>query len=221
MEVKRLFAKAIITITAIFVLSMLSLGNIVAYADTETATVENESTVEPSIGYTKANVHLRTAPNMEAGIVIIYPLNTEVKYVDVGDGWCATINVQDETFRGYIKSELIAQEKTEFSNPVPQTSAKLTKRRGVFRGPNGKETYYNLNMKNIIRRLSAKGYEGSYWIREDGAKMYGDYIMVAANWKRFPYGSIVDTSLGKGIVCDTGAFARNGSGITFDIATAW
>ena len=50
--------------------------------------------------------------------------------------------------------------------------------------------------------------------------MLGNYIMVAANLSRHPRGSIVKTSLGLAIVCDTGGFAsRNPTQI--DIATNW
>lgn len=97
----------------------------------------------------------------------------------------------------------------------------LTKSKGVNMGPCGKETYYNLNMSNIVKIMKSKGFKGDYWIRDDGCKMFGDYIMVAANFKKYPRGTIVETSLGKGIVCDTGGFVHNGSGITFDIAINW
>lgn len=46
-----------------------------------------------------------------------------------------------------------------------------------------------------------------YWVRDDGAKMLGNYIMVAANLNLRPRGTLIETSLGTGIVCDTGGFA--------------
>ena len=50
--------------------------------------------------------------------------------------------------------------------------------------------------------------------------MFGDYIMIAANLKLRPRGTLVMTSLGMGIVCDTGAFAvKNPHQI--DIAVNW
>lgn len=54
----------------------------------------------------------------------------------------------------------------------------------------------------------------------DGAKMLGDYIMVAADLNKHPRGSIVETSLGQGIVCDTGSFTYT-SDTQLDIATNW
>ena len=110
--------------------------------------------------------------------------------------------------------------KTQTKNPNWDGPV-LNSKNGVVIGPNGKETYYNLNMSNVVANMKRLGYKGKYWVRDDGCKMFGNYIMVAANLKKYPRGSIVDTSLGKGIVCDTGGFASNGSGITFDIATSW
>ena len=106
-------------------------------------------------------------------------------------------------------------EENTYKGPV------LNRTDGVNYGPNGKETYYNLNMQGVVARMHRLGYTGNYWIRQDGVKMFGDYVMVAANLKKFPRGSIVDTSLGKGIVVDTGGFVYNGSGVVFDIAVNW
>ena len=44
--------------------------------------------------------------------------------------------------------------------------------------------------------------------------------MVAANLNVHPRGSIVETSLGLGIVCDTGGFA-SGNATQLDIAVSW
>lgn len=88
---------------------------------------------------------------------------------------------------------------------------KLTAFKGTIQGPSGKETFYNLDMSYVIEIMHANDYEGKYqnyyyWEREDGCKMFGDYIMVAADLRFRPKGTIVDTSLGKGIVVDTGRF---------------
>lgn len=83
-----------------------------------------------------------------------------------------------------------------------------------------KETYYNLDMSGVVAIAQARGIEGEYSVREDGCKMYGDYIIIAANQTVHPYGSLVETSLGTGIVLDTGGFAfYNPEQV--DIATAW
>ena len=93
---------------------------------------------------------------------------------------------------------------------------------GVNYNANGnKETYYNLPMGGIVSRAQNEwGIEGEYWVREDGVKMYGDYVIVAANLNEYPRGSIVETSLGQGIVLDTGGFAQYNPQ-QFDIATDW
>ena len=96
----------------------------------------------------------------------------------------------------------------------------LSKGRGVNYGPSGKETYYNLNMNTVVSIMRSMGYTGEYWVREDGCKMLGDYIMVAANLNLRPRGSIVETSLGDAIVCDTGGFAKRNP-TQIDIAVTW
>ena len=64
------------------------------------------------------------------------------------------------------------------------------------------------------------GYDYEYWVRDDGVKMLGDYVMVAANLNLRPRGSLVETSLGTGIVCDTGGFAKKNP-TQLDIAVTW
>ncbi len=103
------------------------------------------------------------------------------------------------------------------------TGSVLTRHRGVNYGPNGKETYYNLKMSGVVRIMRGMGFteeEYPYWVREDGAKMLGDYVMVAANFSVHPRGTIVESSLGMSLVCDTGTFAY-ANRTQLDIATAW
>ena len=107
--------------------------------------------------------------------------------------------------------------------PIEWEGPTLTKAKGCIMGPSGRETYYNLNMKNCIKKMRQLGYTQRaypYWIREDGAKMLGPYVMIAANWSIRPLGSIVETSLGWGIVVDTGEFI-NTYPYGVDIATTW
>lgn len=96
----------------------------------------------------------------------------------------------------------------------------LSKGRGVNYGPSGKETYYNLNMSTVVSIMRSMGYTGEYWVRDDGCKMLGEYIMVAANLNLRPRGSIVETSLGDAIVCDTGGFAKRNP-TQIDVAVTW
>lgn len=104
--------------------------------------------------------------------------------------------------------------------PVTWTGPVLTKSKGVNYGPIGKETYYNLNMSGVVRVMRNMGFDEvnyPYWIREDGCKMLGPYIMVAANFNYFPRGSVVECSRGIALVCDTGHLGWT----RLDIATQW
>lgn len=97
---------------------------------------------------------------------------------------------------------------------------RLTPRSGVFRGPSGKETYYNLTMGGVIyimRRLGYSEEEYPYWIREDGVRMFGDYVMVAADLSIRPKGTILESSMGTAIVVDTGDLDL----MQLDIAVSW
>ena len=80
------------------------------------------------------------------------------------------------------------------------------------------ETYYNLKMNRICSKAIERQIPGFYWERPDGCKMWGDKIIVAADFNLHPYGSTVLTSLGEGIVLDTGSFKDR---TTIDIATTW
>lgn len=99
----------------------------------------------------------------------------------------------------------------------------LTKQAGTVQGPSGKETYYNLPMGGVVSIMRSMGFsqeEFPYWIREDGVKMFGDYVMIAAHLGNHPRGSIVPTSRGFGLVCDTGGFAKSNP-TQLDLATTW
>lgn len=101
-----------------------------------------------------------------------------------------------------------------------QNSGSLNAAAGVHYGPSGKETYYNLNMDGVISGMRDLGNNDAYWVRDDGVKMLGNYVMAAADYSTYPKGSIVESSLGQAIVVDTGGFAYGGS-TQLDIATAW
>lgn len=114
----------------------------------------------------------------------------------------------------------LALENGEIDGPMKKHIAKYP---GGFMGPSGRETYYNLKMGVVIKNMRKLGYSEKdypYWVRDDGAKMFGNYVMVAANWKIRPRGTILKTSLGSAIVVDTGEFVKDyPKGV--DIATNW
>lgn len=91
---------------------------------------------------------------------------------------------------------------------------------GTIQGPSGRETYYNLNMSGCIANMRALGNNDPYYVRADGVKMLGNYVMVAADFATRPLGSIVETSLGTGIVVDTGTFALSNPN-QIDVAVTW
>lgn len=169
----------------------------------------------------------------------------------VGGGDVITVSTTKKTFNpnNYVVSAPIVtttkQEKTTITTTIPKviTTTKvvttkettpeipksswngdvLSKSKGVVIGPSGKESYYNLNMTNVINTMRRAGYseaEYPYWVREDGVKMLGDYVMVAANYDIRPRGTILESSLGYAIVCDTGGFAKTNP-TQIDVAVTW
>lgn len=128
-------------------------------------------------------------------------------------------DVHEETDR--ILAEIAFQEmiRTQTRNPN-WNGPVLSRSNGSVKGPNGKETYYNLNMNGVVNIMRRMGNTDEYWVRDDGCKMLGNYIMCAANLGVHPRGSLVESSLGTCIVCDTGGFAR-GNSQQLDIAVTW
>lgn len=110
----------------------------------------------------------------------------------------------------------------EIEAPQPQGAGGgcLTATGGVYWYGDQKETWYNLPMEGVIAQAQNNGIYGEYWVREDGCKMYGDYIILACNRGVHPMGSLVETSLGTGISLDTGAFASDNP-TQVDIAVGW
>lgn len=105
------------------------------------------------------------------------------------------------------------------------TGKKLNSVIGTVQGPSGKETFYNLPMRLVITADWAMGGLGysmkDYWVRKDGVKMLGKYIMVASDLNRLPRGTIVETSLGTGMVCDACESAMSVDYTWIDIAVTW
>lgn len=99
-------------------------------------------------------------------------------------------------------------------------TATITESLGRVQGPQEVETYYNLPMDRVVQTMRDRGYAEAdypYYVTDSGVKMLGDFIIVAADLSVYPRGTVVQTSLGQGIVCDTGE-ALNG---VIDIAVEW
>lgn len=131
---------------------------------------------------------------------------------------------------GISAATSIASDFEEIEQPVqtvmrstPVNITNLNAFNGVCNGPSGKETYYNLPMSGVVRIMRQKGYDEQsypYWVRDDGVKMFGDYIMVAADLSTRPKGTILECSLGTAMVVDTGEFV-NTNPMQLDIAVTW
>lgn len=120
-------------------------------------------------------------------------------------------------------TKVLEREAPKFQLPTTWKGAKSTKANGGVYGPSGQETYYNLPMDNCVANMRKRGYDAKrypVWTRKDGAKMFGHYVMVAANWKIRPLGTVIETSIGWGIVVDTGTFVKT-SPRGVDLAVNW
>ena len=99
----------------------------------------------------------------------------------------------------------------------------LTKSKGAqmwtdSKGVTHRETYYDLNMSRVMQACGQGGY---YEVRFDGIKVDRDgYVIIAANYGRYPRCSLTETSVGMAKVYDTGGFAATHPD-GFDIATDW
>jgi len=140
----------------------------------------------------------------------------EVKESELADH---AADVRAETERVLAEIEHHEMIKTQTRNPNWDGPV-LSRSKGSVTGPSGKETYYNLNMSGVVNIMRRMGNTDEYWVRDDGCKMLGDYIMCAANLSVHPRGSYVESSLGTCIVCDTGGFASRNSN-QLDIAVTW
>lgn len=130
-----------------------------------------------------------------------------------------------------------AEEEPAESEPEPEPEepvddTPLNAYMGVNYYNGHKETYYNMYMGGLIEAMNRGGWAyndcinkdiidnildtSGYWIRSDGCKMFGSYIILAASEYEYRRGSIVSTSLGTGIVLDRGV----GPGV-IDIAVNW
>lgn len=131
--------------------------------------------------------------------------------------------VPDSLFEEEATPQAIYEEALAQGKVNPPTKKHITRRSGVCNGPSGRETYYNLKMDLVVKYMRKLGYKEKdypYWVRDDGAKMLGNYVMVAANLKIRPKGTILECSLGTAIVCDTGGFVKKyPKGL--DIAVNW
>lgn len=127
-----------------------------------------------------------------------------------------------EVSRKAIQSVTLVEPKAQIEITGAKPGNGLTKQKGAgnytdSKGVVHRETYYDLPMNMVMGACGG----GDYTIRADGAKIDKDgYVLIAANLARYPRCSIVETSIGRGKVYDTGDFvSRYPNG--FDLATDW
>lgn len=146
-----------------------------------------------------------------AAYVLEMGLNGDARKEALGDNYEAVQKWLDENYVPPVADP-------GYSEPVYYSGGDvLTPSAGVCYFDGHMETYYDLPMAGVLDIMYSLGYSGDYWVRSDGCKMFGDYIMCAADFGWLPRGSVVLTSLGWAIVCDTGS----GGSKWIDIAVTW
>ena len=129
---------------------------------------------------------------------------------------------QPQTEPEWTEQSQTEQSQTEPTAAQEWSGQKLNRTIGTISGPSGKESYYNLNMNLVVSNAHNAGIEGDYWVREDGVKMLGSYVLAACDVSGAVHNryDIVSTSLGDAICADTGLFAEQNP-YQIDIAAAW
>ena len=96
----------------------------------------------------------------------------------------------------------------------------LTARGGIFmnKATGMKESWYNLDVSKCVKRAQDIGIPAEYHVREeDGVKMFGPWVILAAHPSVTRY-TRIQTSLGEGIVLDRHTCSDKN---LIDIATTW
>ena len=186
---------------------------------------ENEQKIKKqSLLKTKLKA-LLYATTLSTAMLVSTKENVDIVKAETNDDILNNNNQIAQTAPVIPASEITTNDLTALTLAQSYTGQILTKSLGVLHnGPaGGDETYYDKKMDRVVRIMRDKGFDElnyPYWVREDGVKMLGSFVMVAANLEVHPRGSIVQTSLGTGLVCDTGAFAKTNK-LKLDIATSW
>lgn len=148
-----------------------------------------------------------------------YEVSNEPRIIEIEDYGISEIKIE-ETIETEIINDIPTTIEKENIEITYNSDSVLTASKGVNYYNGNKETYYNLDMSGCVSIMRNMGNTDEYWVREDGCKMLGNYIMCAANLDAHPRGSLVETSLGTAIVVDTGGFADSNPN-QIDIAVNW
>lgn len=211
-KIKHLISKNTITIWMVMITVVLSAT--VIWAD---ALIDKSPVIE-AVPSTTTNVATTTSKMTTATTITTTSVKTTTTTTTTkAPTTTTTIVTESEPEEEYEYEEYEYEE--EYSDSDWDGSV-LTASKGVNYGPTGKETWYDLDMSGVVAIMRNLGYTSEYWVRDDGCKMFGSYIMCAANLNVFPRGTLVESSLGTCIVCDTGGFAADNP-YQLDIATNW
>ena len=213
---------------------VLTASGKVGYVSVDMLTSQKEYIFVPEnvTMYVSQDTELKNIPSDKGTAASTATKNQEIQLTGSNDEKYWRVSVEGTTY--YIDHEELSSKKSStaaasttkeaavtYTAPVAAWSgAALNPSSGTIAGPSGKETYYNLNMNGVVNIMRASGNNDKYWVREDGVKMLGDYVMVAADLSIRPRSSLIQTSLGMGIVCDTGGFIYSNP-TQLDIAVAW
>lgn len=180
--------------------------------ETTTQPVTQPTSTQPTTEETTTEVPTYSVEEL-AQIVIDSGINGDERKAYLGERYEEVQKWIDENYIPPVKS-VSTPSQQDVNYP---TGDVLTPSSGVNYYNGRMETYYNLPMGGVLDIMYSLGYSGEYWVRSDGVKMFGGYVMVACDFGEYPRGSIIETSLGTAIVCDTGS---GGYGWT-DIAVVW
>lgn len=97
------------------------------------------------------------------------------------------------------------------------TALILTAALGRITYGNHTESWYDLPMNRVVTNAQEAGIPCEYWVRDDGVKMFGEWVIVASH-PSVPRYSLVETSLGIGIILDRHTVDNKN---LYDIATDW
>lgn len=97
------------------------------------------------------------------------------------------------------------------------TALILTAALGRITYGNHTESWYDLPMNRVVTNAQEAGIPCEYWVRDDGVKMFGEWVIVASH-PSVPRYSLVETSLGTGIILDRHSVDNVN---LYDIATVW
>lgn len=173
-----------------------------------TTTADTDSTADTVAETTQETVPSYTVEEL-ANLVLDQGINGDERKAYLGDRY-------DEV-QAWIDANYQPPAREVSGYDYPSGSGVLTPESGVNYYYGVMETYYNLPMDGVVEWMHSLGYDYEYWVRDDGVKMFGPYVMVAADYSWMPKGSILETSLGLAMVCDTG----EGGPYWTDIATCW